>query len=162
MDYNQLEALIKNTGIAKHPWKRKSVCANGSGTHEVPERFKDTAKLFSYFDEQKQKQQEHNSKKRLSKMTTEGKVEPVAKQHSRSAGIAVVATAIFFVRQGNSGQAWHGDHWRSAKARWKKPKALMMISKGFSWLKSRQKKSMSWNEAEDKVKEKRIYKTDLK
>lgn len=53
MDYNQLETLIKKYWDCETSLEEEERLREWFRAHEVPDRFKETAKLFSYFDEQK-------------------------------------------------------------------------------------------------------------
>jgi hypothetical protein len=70
MDYNQLEALIKKYWDCETSLEEEERLREWFRTHEVPERFKETAKLFSYFDEQKQKATDKQFDKKLLKNVT--------------------------------------------------------------------------------------------
>lgn len=154
MDYNQLEALIKKYWDCEASLEEEERLREWFRTHEVPERFKETAKLFSYFDEQKQKATgEHFEKQLIKKLNA-----PAGKTiglWQTSLRIAVVAAAIFFVReeiQDKPDMAVIEDPQRAFE---ETKKALMMISKGFNKAEEHAKKINVLNEAEDKVRDKK-------
>jgi hypothetical protein len=159
MDYNQLEALIKRYWDCETSLEEEERLREWFRTHEVPERFKETAKLFSYFDEQKQKATDKQFDEKLLKNVqakSKGKSVNLWQTSLRiAAGIAVVAAAIFFVReeiQDKPDMAMTEDQ---QKAFEETKKAFMMISKGFSTAEENAKKINVLNEAEDKIKEKK-------
>lgn len=158
MDYNQLETLIKKYWDCETSLEEEERLREWFRTHEVPERFRETAKLFSYFDEQKQKATgEHFDKQIVRELNApKGKTLNLWQTSLRiAAGIAVVAAAIFFVREEmkeNPDMAAIEDPQRALE---ETKKALMMISKGFSTAEEQAKKINVLNEAEDKIKEKK-------
>ncbi len=158
MDYNQLETLIKKYWDCETSLEEEERLREWFRTHEVPERFKDTAKLFSYFDEQKQKATgDRFDKEIVAKVTSPGGKGISLWQTTLkiAAGIAVVAAAIFFVRQEIQEKPDMATIEDPQKALEETKKALMMISKGFSTAEEQAKKINVLNEAEDKVKEKK-------
>jgi hypothetical protein len=72
-----------------------------------------------------------------------------------AAGIAVVAAAIFFVREEIQDKQEMAMTEDQQKALEETKKAFMMISKGFSTAEENAKKINVLNEAEDKIKEKK-------
>lgn len=158
MDYNQLEALIKKYWECETSLEEEERLREWFRTHEVPERFKETAGLFSYFDEQKQKATGAQFDKQLVKKlnSPKGKTVNLWQTGLRiAAGIAVVAAAIFFVRKEIQDKPDLAVIEDQQKAFEETKKALMMISKGFSTAEENAKKINVLNEAEDKVKEKK-------
>lgn len=158
MDYNQLETLIKKYWDCETSLEEEERLREWFRTHEVPERFKDTAKLFSYFDEQKQKATGDRFDKEIvaKVMSPGGKGISLWQTTLKiAAGIAVVAAAIFFVRQEIQEKPDMATIEDPQKALEETKKALMMISKGFSTAEEQAKKINVLNEAEDKVKEKK-------
>jgi hypothetical protein len=158
MDYNQLETLIKKYWDCETSLEEEERLREWFRTHEVPERFRETAKLFSYFDEQKQKATGEYFDKQLVKKLGAPKVKTVSlwKTSLRiAAGIAVVAAAIFFVQEEIQDKPDMAVIEDPQKALEETKKALMMISKGFSTAEENAKKINVLNEAEDKVKEKK-------
>lgn len=156
MDYNQLEALIKKYWDCETSLEEEERLREWFRTHEVPERFKETAKLFSYFDEQKQKATDKQFDARLIKnVQTKSKGRTINLWQTSlriAAGIAVVAAAIFFVREEVRDQSDLAVIEDPQQALEETKKALMMISKGFSTAEDNAKKINVLNEAEDKVK----------
>lgn len=155
MDYNQLEALIKKYWDCETSLEEEERLREWFRTHEVPERFRETAKLFSYFDEQKQKATgEHFDKQLVKKLNApKGKTVSLLQTSLRiAAGIAVVAAAIFFVQQEIQDKPDMAAIEDPQKAFEETKKALMMISKGFNSAEEQAKKINVLNEAEDKVK----------
>ncbi len=158
MDYNQLETLIKKYWDCETSLEEEERLREWFRTHEVPERFKDTAKLFSYFDEQKQKATGDRFDKEIVARVTSPKGKTVALWQTTAkiaAGIAVVAAAVFFVQQEIQEKPDMATIEDPQKALEETKKALMMISKGFSTAEEQAKKINVLNEAEDKVKEKK-------
>jgi hypothetical protein len=154
MDSNQLEELIKKYWDCETSLEEEERLRNWFRSHDVPERFKETAALFTYFDEQKQKSAgEHFEKQVIKRISAGGKSVNLWQTSLRiAAGIAVVAAAIFFVRKEairTNDVAVIED---PQKALEETKKALMMISKGFSTAETEAKKINVLNEAEDKVK----------
>jgi hypothetical protein len=158
MDYNQLETLIKKYWDCETSLEEEERLREWFRTHEVPERFRETARLFSYFDEQKQKATgEHFDKQIVKKLhSPKGKTVSLWQTGLRiAAGIAVVAAAIFFVREEIQDKPDMAAIEDPQKALEETKKALMLISKGFSTAEEQAKKINVLNEAEDKVKEKK-------
>lgn len=159
MDYNQLETLIKKYWDCETSLEEEERLREWFRTHEVPERFKEAAKLFSYFDEQKQKATGDHFDRQITKKiqaSPAGKTIGLWQTSLRiAAGIAVVAAAIFFVRQEIQDKPDMAAIEDPQKAFEETKKALMMISKGFSTAEENAKKINVLNEAEDKVKEKK-------
>lgn len=157
MDYNQLETLIKKYWDCETSLEEEERLREWFRTHEVPERFKETASLFSYFDEQKQKATDKQFEARvIKKLESKGKTVNLWQTSLKiAAGIAVVAAAIFFVQQEFKEKHNLAEINDPEKALEETKKALMMISKGFSVAEENTKKINVLNEAEDKVKEKK-------
>lgn len=159
MDYNQLETLIRKYWDCETSLEEEERLREWFRTHEVPERFKETAKLFSYFDEQKQKATDKQFETKVFKnLQTEAKGKTVSLWQTSlriAAGIAVVAAAIFFVRQELIEKHDIAEIEDPQRALEETKKAFMMISKGFSAAEENTKKINVLNEAEDKVKEKK-------
>ncbi len=158
MDSKQLEALLQKYWDCETSLEEEERLRHWFGTHEVPDRFKETAQLFSYFDEQKQKaipaQVEGEVLKRI--QTPNGKVRQLWQTGLRiAAGIAVLAAAIFFVRY-----ELRKDHELAMEDTFETPeqaleetkKALLIISKGFGKAEQQAKKINVLNEAQDKLK----------
>ncbi len=159
MDSNQLEELIKKYWNCETSLEEEERLRNWFRTHHVPERFKETAMLFTYFDEQKQKStSEQFEKEVIKKLPVSGGGRTINLWQTSlriAAGIAVVAAAIFFVRKEiikTHDIATIEDPKRALE---ETKKALMMISKGFTAAENDAKKINVLNEAEDKVKEKK-------
>ena len=160
MDYNQLETLIKKYWDCETSLEEEERLREWFRTHEVPERFKETAKLFSYFDEQKQKATGERFDKQITTKLTDSpkkaKVVGLWQIGLRiAAGIVVVVAAIFFVRQELIDKHEIAEINDPQQALEETKKALMMISKGFITAEENAKKINVLNEAEDKVKEKK-------
>lgn len=157
MDYNQLEALIKKYWDCETSLEEEERLREWFRTHEVPERFKETAKLFGYFDEQKQKATGEQFDKQLVKKLTAptGKIIGLWQTSLRiAAGVAVVAAAIYFVREEFKRKPEMAVIEDPHRALEETKKALMLISKGFNEAEENAKKINVLNEAEDKVKDK--------
>lgn len=156
MDYSQLEALIKKYWDCETSLEEEERLREWFRTHEVPERFKETAKLFSYFDEQKQKATDKQFDARVIKnLQSEAKGKTVNLWQTSlkiAAGIAVVVAAFFFVRQELIEKHNLAEIEDPQKALEETKKALMMISKGFNMAEDQAKKINVLNEAEDKIK----------
>ncbi len=159
MDYNQLETLIKKYWDCETSLEEEERLREWFRTHEVPERFKETAKLFSYFDEQKQKATDKQFDATVInnlQAKPKGKTVNLWQTTLRiAAGIAVVAAAIFFVRQELIDKREIAEIEDPQQALEETKKAFMMISKGFIAAEKDAKKINVLNEAEDKVKEKK-------
>lgn len=159
MDYNQLETLIKKYWDCETSLEEEERLREWFRTHEVPERFRETAKLFSYFDEQRQKATDKQfDAKVLTNLQSKSKGKTVNLWQTSlkiAAGIAVVAASIFFVRQELIEKHDIAEIEDPQKAFEEAKKAFMMISKGFTVAEENTKKINVLNEAEDKVKEKK-------
>lgn len=155
MDSNQLEELIKKYWDCETTLEEEERLRNWFRTHDVPERFKDTAALFTYFDEQKQNSTGEQFDKQVIKKLTASPARVVSLWQTSlriAAGIAVVVAAIFFVQKEFAKTHDMATIEDPKKALEETKKALMMISKGFSTAEQEAKKINVLNEAEDKVK----------
>lgn len=156
MDYNQLEALIKKYWDCETSLEEEERLRDWFRMHEVPERFRETAKLFSYFDEQKQKATDKQFEARVIRnlhAAPKGKIVNLWQTGLKiAAGIAVVAAAFFFVRKDLIEKHNIAEIEDPQKALEETKKALMMISKGFNTAEEQAKKINVLNEAEDKIK----------
>lgn len=155
MDYNQLEALIKKYWDCETTLEEEDRLREWFRTHEVPERFNDTAKLFGYFDEQKQKATGQQFDAQLAKVLgAKPKGKPVSLWQTTlriAAGIAVVVAAVFFIREEFKKTHDLATIEDPQKALEETKKALMMISRGFNQAEQEAKKINVLNEAQDKV-----------
>lgn len=155
MDYKQLETLIKKYWDCETSLEEEERLREWFRTHEVPERFTETAKLFSYFDEQKQKATGEQFDKQLKVKLNAPKRRRISLWQTSlriAAGIAVVVAAIFFVREEIRSKTDLATIEDPHQALEETKKALMMISKGFSAAEKQTKKINVLNEAKDKIK----------
>lgn len=161
MDSNQLEELIKKYWDCETSLEEEERLRNWFRTHEVPERFKETAALFTYFDDQKLKSTDSQFDKQVVKKleSTAEKSKTVSLWQTGlriAAGVVVVIAAFFFVRkeiiEKHDIATIEDTIDDPKKALEETKKALMMISRGFNTAEQEVKKINVLNEAQDKVK----------
>jgi hypothetical protein len=157
MDSKQLEQLLEkywNCETSLEEEKQLRDFFQG----EVPENLKDTADLFRYFETQQSKSVGGSDFdaaliKRIKQ--PEGRSVKMISNYARiAAGIIVVVTATYFVRQ-EVRKAYPPeivDTYSDPKlALEETKKALMMISKGFNKAQKEAEKIKAFNEAEEKL-----------
>jgi len=168
MDSKKLEELLQKywdceTSLEEQQQLREYFCSVN-----VPEQWKETAALFHYFEQQKQKSvNEQFDRTMLGRIKTspKGKVTNLVQTSLRiAAGVAVLVAAVFFVRQeirNNDAVAMEDTFDDPKKALEETKKALLMISKGFGRAEQQAKKINLLNEAQEKIQTKSTEKTEL-
>jgi hypothetical protein len=159
MDSKQLEQLLEKywnceTSLEEEQQLREYF--RGS----VPENLKDTADLFRYFEAQQSHSVEGIDfdavvRKKIKQQQPEGRSVKMFFNYARiAAGLIVVVTATYFVRQ-EVRKAYPPeivDTYSDPKlALEETKKALMMISKGFNKAQKEAGKIKAFNEAEEKL-----------
>ena len=159
MDSKQLEQLLEkywNCETSLEEEKQLRDYFQG----EVPERLKETADLFRYFKAQQAtsvggEDFDAGVIKKIKRQKPEGKSVTMLFNYARiAAGLIVVVTATYFVRQ-EVRKAYPPeivDTYSDPKlALEETKKALMMISKGFNKAQKEAGKIKAFNEAEEKL-----------
>jgi hypothetical protein len=159
MDSKQLEQLLEkywNCDTSLEEEKQLRDLFRG----EVPENLKDTAELFRYFEAQQMKSVggtdfDTEVIKKMKQNQPRGRSVKMIFNYARiAAGLIVVVTATYFVRQ-EVRKAYPPeivDTYSDPKlALEETKKALMMISKGFNKAQREAGKIKAFNEAEEKV-----------
>jgi hypothetical protein len=124
----------------------------------VPESLRDTANLFRYFDEQKQKKLADVSfdKEVIRKLSPKGKSTSLLFNSMRiAAGIVVLLVAVWLVRMEvrKTSPVEMVDTYNDPRMAFEETKkALMMISKSFSTAEQQAKKINLFNEAQQELK----------
>ena len=161
MDSRKIEELVKKywdceTSLEEEQQLREYFCGN-----DVPDHLRETASLFRYFDEQKNKLVEPQFENRVvsqireTKQRSGGRVVNIVKNSLRiAAGVAVLLASIYFVRQeirSTNPVAVEDTYDDPHQAFEETKKALMMISKGFGSAEQQAKKINVFNEAQEKI-----------
>lgn len=159
MDSKQLEQLLEkywNCETSLEEEKRLRNYFRGS----VPENLKDTADLFRYFEAQQTQSLEASDfdavvRKKIRQQRPAGRSVKMFSNYARiAAGVIVVVTATYFVRQ-EVREAYPPeivDTYSDPKlALEETKKALMMISKGLNKAQKEAGKIKVFNEAEEKL-----------
>lgn len=122
---------------------------------EIPAQWKETADLFRYFDEQKNREVDTSVERNVLKAMKPqaGVVRKLFYNSMRiAAGIAVLVIAGWFVRNEIRSQQPVEDTYEDPKIAFEETKkALLMISKSFGTAESKAKKLNMFNEAQDQV-----------
>lgn len=159
MDSKQVEELLKKyweceTSLEEEQQLRDYFCRE-----DVPEQWKETARMFHYFETQKQKSVNKQFEETIIhkiKNPAQGKVMSLVQISLRiAAGVAVLLAAIFFVRQeirdDSQEMAFEDTYDDPEKALEETKKALMIISQGFGRAEAQAKKINVLNEAQDQL-----------
>lgn len=159
MDSKQLEQLLEkywNCETSLEEEKQLREYFRG----EVPENLKETADLFRYFETQQEQAVIESDfdavvKKKIKQQQPKGKSVSMVFNFARiAAGVLVVVTATYFVRQ-EVRKAYPPeivDTYSDPKlALEETKKALMMISKGFNKAQKEAGKIKAFNDAEEKL-----------
>ena len=165
MDSRKLEELVKKywdceTSLEEEQQLREYFCGK-----DVPEQWRETASLFRYFDEQKNKSVEVDFNTETQSQVREIKVPQQPKKGKVvrlfynamriAAGVAVLVLAVYFVRQeirDENPVALEDTYDDPKQAFEETKKALMMISKGFGSAEQQAKKINVFNEAQETIK----------
>jgi hypothetical protein len=160
MDSKQLEDLLQKYWNCETSLEEEQQLREYFRTEEIPERLKDTASLFSYFEAQKQKSVDTNFEGRVVTQLKDqpkkrGKMVQLLNSSMRiAAGVAVLLAAVYFVREEirkNDTVAMEDTYDDPKQALEETKKALMMISKGFGRAEQQAKKINLINEAQEKI-----------
>jgi len=159
MDSKQLEQLLEKYWSCESSLEEEKLLRDHF-RGEVPENLKDTAELFRYFEAQQLKVvggPEFDARviKDIKQRKPEGKSVKMFSNIARiAAGLLVVVTATYFVRQ-EIRKAYPpeiADTYSDPKlALEETKKALMMISKGFNKAQKEAGKIKAFNDAEEKL-----------
>lgn len=162
MDSKKLEELVKKYWDCESSLEEEAQLREYFRGKDVPEQWKETAALFRYFDEQKNKAVDPTfevtvlGKLKNTKRSGEGRVVKLFNNALRiAAGVAVLLVAVYFVRheirKTNDQIAVEDTFSDPERAFEETKKALLMISKGFGSAEQQAKKINMFNEAREKV-----------
>jgi hypothetical protein len=167
MDSKKIEELLQKYWDCETSLEEEQQLREYFSQANVPDQMKEAASLFNYFGQQKNKAvNEQFETKVLGQLKKPaGKVTNLIQTSLRiAAGIAVLAVALFFVKQeiGKSTTVAVEDTYDDPKkALEETKKALMMISRGFGRAEQQAKKINLLNEAQDKIQTKSNEKKEL-
>lgn len=161
MDSRKLEELLKKYWDCESSLEEEEQLREYFRGGDVPEALRETASLFRYFDEQKNKAVEPRFETTVvdrikeTKRAGKGKVVNLVYNAMRiAAGVAVLLLAVYFVRQEirkDDQVAIEDTYSDPEKAFEETKKALLMISKGFGSAEQQAKKINMFNEAQEKI-----------
>ncbi len=167
MDSEKLEELLQKYWDCETSLEEEQQLHEYFRNENVPEKLKDTAALFHYFEQQKSTSVSEQFDRTLMGQLKKpkGKVTNLIQTSLKiAAGIAVLVVAVFFVREEirkNDVVAMEDTYDDPQKALEETKKALLMISKGFGRAEEQAKKINMINEAQDKIQTKTEDKTEL-
>ena len=167
MDSKKIEELLQRYWDAETSLEEEQQLHEYFRNEPVPEQWKETAALFHYFEQQKNKgvnpQFEKGVIAQLNK--PKGRVTNLVQTSLKiAAGVAVLIAAIFFVRQEiqkSDAVAMEDTFNDPQQALEETKKALLMISKGFGTAEKQAKKINMLNEAQEKIQTKEKDKKEL-
>jgi len=148
MDSKRIEELLSKYWNCETSLEEEKMLRDFLTGQDVPEQFKEVSLLFQYFDTQKQQAlgEPLFDRQTLARIKGSAKSRTLQWVHSSlriAAGIAVLATAVWFIR---------------SEIRSDTPqeiidtkKALLMISKSFGTAEEQAKKINLFNEAQEKI-----------
>lgn len=167
MDSEKLEALLQKYWNCETSLEEEQQLREYFKGDAIPDNGKEAAPLFHYFEQQKNKSvHEQFDRTILGQLKKPaGKVTNLVQTSLRiAAGVAVLAAAIFFVREEirkDDMVAVEDTFDDPQKALEETKKALLMISKGFGRAEQQAKKINLLNEAQDKIQSKSTEKKEL-
>ncbi len=160
MDSRQIESLLEKYWNCDTSLEEEKQLKAFFAAENVPPSLKETAELFSYFQNQRQRPLadgsfDANILKKLKQVSPEGKVIKMFSNVAKiAAGVVVLAAATYMVRQEvrKSYPAEVADTYSDPKlALEETKKALMLISKGFGKAQKEASKIELFNEAEKRI-----------
>ncbi|MCU0397269.1 MAG: hypothetical protein MUC73_04110 [Cyclobacteriaceae bacterium] len=161
MDSSRIEELLKKYWDCETSLEEEQQLREYFNQEKVPEKWRETAALFRYFEGQKSKEvqpafDDHlRNKIRERPHLQRGKVRYLVFNAMRiAAGITVLVAAIYLVRQEIRQEdpiAVEDTYTDPKQAFEETKKALLMISKGFGTAEQQAKKINMLNEAREKV-----------
>ncbi len=164
MDSNNLNELLNKYWACETSLEEEQLLHEYFRTNAVPEQLKETAALFHYFDENKNKSvgdaafDEEVMAKVNTSATKKGKVVRMVYNSMRiAAGLAVVVAATYFIRieiRKTTPQAMVDTYDDPKLAFEETKKALLMISKSFGRAETETRKIDLFNKATEEVKKK--------
>jgi hypothetical protein len=167
MDSKRLEELLQKYWDCETSLEEEKQIHEYFRNENVPEKLKETAGLFHYFEQQQNRAvNEQFDKTVLGKLKKpQGRVTNLFQTSLKiAAGVAVLVVAVFFVREEirkSDTVAMEDTYDDPQKALEETKKALLMISKGFGRAEQQAKKINLINEAQDKIQTKAEEKTEL-
>ena len=167
MDSKKIEELLQKYWDCETSLEEEKQLHEYFSNEHVPDQWKETATLFHYFEQQKNKSVNPQFDKTVlgQLKKPQGKVTNLVQTSLKiAAGVAVLLAAVFFVRQEirkNDSVAMEDTFDDPKKALEETKKALLMISKGFGSAEKQAKKINLINEAKDKIQNKENKKTEL-
>jgi low affinity Fe/Cu permease len=167
MDSKKIEELLQKYWDCETSLEEEQQLHEYFRNEPVPDQWKDTANLFHYFEQQKNKgvnpQFDKSVLAQLKKPA--GKVTNLVQTSLKiAAGVAVLIAAVFFVRQEiqkTDTVAMEDTFDDPQKALEETKKALLMISKGFGQAEKQAKKINMLNEAQETIQTKEKDKKEL-
>jgi low affinity Fe/Cu permease len=167
MDSKKIEELLQKYWDCETSLEEEKQLQEYFRNENVPDQWKETATLFHYFEQQKNKSVNPQFDKTILSQLKKpkGKVTNLVQTSLKiAAGVAVLIAAVFFVRQEirkNDTIAMEDTYDDPKKALEETKKALLMISKGFGSAEKQAKKINLINEAQDKIQTKDKSKKEL-
>jgi len=167
MDSKKIEELLQKYWDCETSLEEENQLHQFFRNENVPEQWKETATLFHYFEQQKNKAVNSQFDKTVIDQLKKpkGKVTNLVQTSLKiAAGVAVLLAAVFFVRQEirkTDAVAMEDTFDDPKKALEETKKALLMISKGFGSAEKQAKKINLINEAQDKIQTKEKTKKEL-
>lgn len=167
MDSKKIEELLQRYWDCETSLEEEQQLHEYFRNEPVPEQWKETATLFHYFEQQKNKGVNSQFDKRvLSQLKKpKGRVTNLVQTSLKiAAGVAVLVAAVFFVQQEiqkSDPVAMEDTFDDPQKALEETKKALLMISKGFGSAEKQAKKINMLNEAQEKIQTKEKIKKEL-
>lgn len=168
MDSNKIENLLNKYWSCETSLEEEQQLREYFQGKQIPERLKETAALFKYFEQHKKKSINDNSfdANVIGKLNTpKARMVKLFYNSMRiAAGIAVLVVATFLVRneiRKSTPQEMVDTYNDPRLALEETKKALMMISKSFGTAEEKAKKINMFNEAQEKVQQKEDTKTKL-
>lgn len=159
MDSKRIEELLSKYWNCETSLEEEKMLREFLIGQDVPEQFREASLLFQYFDAQRQQSLAESpfDQQTMTRMVGSTKSRVMSWVHSTlriAAGIAVLATAVWFVRseiRNDTPQEIIDTYSDPELAFEETKKALLMISKSFGTAEEQAKKINLFNEAQEKI-----------
>lgn len=170
MDFEKVEALLARYWECETSLEEEQQLREYFRSGDVPDQWKETARLFQYFEEQKAKTVtditfDSTVIGKLEGNKPRGRMVNLMRNSLRiAAGVAVLLVAGYFVQQEirKTNDLAETDTYDDPKKAFEETKkALMMISKGFGRAEQQAKKINLFNEAQEKIQTSPVKETEL-
>ena len=167
MDSKKIEELLQKYWDCETSLEEEQQLHAYFRQENVPDQWKETATLFHYFEQQKNKGVNPQFDKAIlaNLKKPAGRVTNLVQTSLKiAAGVAVLIAAVFFVRQEiqkSDPLAMEDTFDNPEQALEETKKALLMISKGFGSAEKQAKKINMLNEAQEKIQNKEKDKKQL-